>query len=847
MGDQRPRLTPINSARAAQSPSSMVLRFSPSCIVRTVMDKLAIEVNLAGSQRTLSRPQEEQLERSLFRLAAAAGGKRGPPPATRLLDASGLPLAPDTRAIDAWSSAALLEVGDDEQQFAVLFDPPEVEALELPWAPLVGVPLLPRVSCRCCQPDEVDVHWERRAGEAEWQTIARGLRYVPTAEDVGCELRLTATPPAPASLVANAAAAAAASLTIGTSSATDTPSPPPPPAAAAPPCLEALRQQLLLEPTAASLPRPHLRERIAALEAARASRVGDTDGGGFRVLSYNLLADAHRHRWDDPRDGIHTYCAPALTAAARRLPRLLEEVLAFRADVLCLQEVDRNWWEVFWRPQLEDAGFSAHFSNKRNKDSQEGVAVAVRTSALELLELREMPLSLRSPPALLAPLLAAQPGTAAGVAALPSVGQLVLLREARGARRQLLLAHTHLYFANPAVHVRLLQTAALLHAATAWREELSAAGGAAAGVPPPALLFAGDLNSDATDGALHLLLRGGVPADHRDWLLGRLTWAPSTGLDESARRAARSAAARARTAAAQAELDPANDDGGGDEDDNLRAGEAVAAADAAIAAASSSTLAEAEAPILTIAEAEARALEWQRLRKALQQLHRAPTAAVASLLQADADAAARGALVVAAAAAGRSLLDSPVLAAAEVARQMRLEQMRRPTAGPTTGLAAESAVAGGAPAAAAVEPSLAWLLSAVGREACLVRMARLDADLARLTTRGPAPVDDEEAAVEAETAPLPTVPLAAAVGTRLSVAPPLRSAYGVHTRPTHATPGYLNALDWVLFEPGPLRLVGVAPLPPVSELLRDTALPSAEYPSDHVSLCADLEWSGEGA
>jgi len=841
----------------------MVLRFSPSCVVRTVMDKLAIEVNLAGSQRTLSRPQEEQLERSLFRLAAAAGGKRGPPPATRLLDSSGLPLAPDTRAADAWSSAALLEVGDDEK-FAVLFDPPEVEALELPWAPLVGVPLLPRVSCRCCQLDQVDVHWERRAGEAEWQTIARGLRYVPTSEDVGCELRLTATPPAPASLVANATAAAAAPPTVDTSPITDTPPPPPPPAAAAPPYLGALRRQLLLEPTAASLPRPHLRERIAALEAARASRVGDTDGGGsggsgFRVLSYNLLADAHRHRWDDPRDGIHTYCAPALTAAARRLPRLLEEVLAFRADVLCLQEVDRNWWEVFWRPQLEDAGFSAHFSNKRNKDSQEGVAVAVRTSALELLEVREMPLSLRSPPTLLAPLLAAQPGTAAGVAALPSVGQLVLLREARGARRQLLLAHTHLYFANPAVHVRLLQTAALLHAATAWRDELSAAGsgaaGATAGATTPALLFAGDLNSDATDGALHLLLRGGVPADHRDWLLGRLMWAPSIGLDESARRAAHSAAARARAAAAQAELDPlaraaplaANDDGGDDEDDTLRASDATAAADAATTAASGSTLAEAEAeaPILTMAEAETRALERQRLRKALQQLHRAPTAVVASLLQADDDAAARGALVVAAAAAGRSLLDSPVLAAAEVARQMRREQMRRPTAGPTAGLAAERAVAGGAPSAAAVEPSLAWLLSAAGREACLVRLARLDADLARLTTRGPAPVDDEEAAVEAETAPLPTVPLAAAVGIRLSVAPPLRSAYGVHTRPTHATPGYLNALDWVLFEPGPLRLVGVAPLPPVSELLRDTALPSAEYPSDHVSLCADLEWSGE--
>ena len=34
----------------------------------------------------------------------------------------------------------------------------------------------------------------------------------------------------------------------------------------------------------------------------------------------------------------------------------------------------------------------------------------------------------------------------------------------------------------------------------------------------------------------------------------------------------------------------------------------------------------------------------------------------------------------------------------------------------------------------------------------------------------------------------------------------------------------------------------VAPLPSVEELTRDVALPSAEFPSDHVSLCADLAW-----
>ena len=248
-------------------------------------------------------------------------------------------------------------------------------------------------------------------------------------------------------------------------------------------------------------------ESIAALNAARASRVGDPDGGGgggggFRVLSYNLLADAHRHRWDDPRDGIHVlrtraHCGGAAAAATARggarLPCRRALPAGGRPQLV----------GGLRRPQLEEAGFRVHFGNKRHKDSQ-GVA-AVRTSALELLELREMPLAplaARTP----ARLLAAQPGTAAGVAALSSVGQpcCCARRAARGGR---LLAHTHLYFANPAVHVRLLQTAALLHAAVAWRDELSAAAAAPRG-DAPALLVAGDLNSDATDGVLHLLLRG---------------------------------------------------------------------------------------------------------------------------------------------------------------------------------------------------------------------------------------------------------------------------------------------------------------------------------------------------
>ena len=758
----------------------------PACIVRTTLDKLEIELTLAARRRTLSRPPAEQLERSLFRLASAAGGKKGAPPLpTRLLDAADVPLAPTLRAIDAWADAATLEVGDDAR-FAVLFDPPEVHQLELPCEPLVGIPLLPRVACRCCEPGEVDMRWERRpvGSDAEWQTVARGTSYVPVEADAGLELRVTATPPRPPSLVAAATPLATDGEAVASSTTEDGP--------ATPPCLERLCRSLELAPVAVPLPRPQLASRVAALDGA--ARARDTDGR-FRVLSYNMLADAHRRRWDDPGDGIHLYCDPSLTVAARRMPRLLAELLAYDADVLCLQEVDRIWWDAFWRPQLQHAGYACTYALKGSKDSQEGVAVAARTSAFEIVEVRTLPLALSPPhvPPPLEPLLATAPRTAAGAAALPTVGQMVLLREAGGAGRSVLVAHTHLYFANPAVHVRLMQAAALLHAAAGWRAELAAAGAAEA----PPLLFAGDLNSDATDAVLHLLLRGRVPPDHRDWLVGHLTWAPSAGLEAHAAARARQLAAGAAEAAEVAEA--AEDVGTGGDLTSLEAAERLA-------------------------------LTWHRLRKALRLLHETPEAKLAQLVTSTEADAARRALVVSEAASGKTLLDSAVLAMAEVEAQMRAE-----------------ATEGGAGTRGESRRTWTWLRSAEGQQASLQRLARLEVALTALTTRGPAPVDDDDAAVEAERGPLPTVRLAASVGAELSLpGGPMASAYGVHTRPTHATPGYLNALDWIYFEPGRLRLVGVAPLPPTAELRRDTALPSAEYPSDHVSLACDLEWhSGE--
>ncbi|KAL3932680.1 MAG: hypothetical protein SGPRY_000604, partial [Prymnesium sp.] len=101
----------------------------------------------------------------------------------------------------------------------------------------------------------------------------------------------------------------------------------------------------------------------------------------------------------------------------------------------------------------------------------------------------------------------------------------------------------------------------------------------------------------------------------------------------------------------------------------------------------------------------------------------------------------------------------------------------------------------------------------------------------------------------------------------------LQSAYGMNSIPTHVLPQYHNALDWICYDEGHLRLrqelvsapaiiiapfalplvcsssclntpcaAQVAVLPSLDDYTAQTAMPSTEFPSDHVSLCADLTW-----
>ena len=793
----------VTSATGLASPRRAVAFMSTGrapVIVRRAADSLLIEVRLAGQQqpRTLQRPATEELQRSLTRLGSTFGtSKRGKqkkgqpieaPLEASLHDSSGAVIDPTTPACEAWSSAVSLQVGPTVLD--ILFEPGEVSLLLMPTTPLVGVPMLPYVETRACDADQLKWLWERLPAQSDkWEAVGCAREYVPTSADTGAQLRVCVEPPLPASAESEAALAILGIVTEAAG--------------------------LVKAP----VPRRLLRGRVEAMNPS-----ASVDDGRFRVLSYNLLADCYSRHWDEP-GSVHSYCAPVLTKGAYRMARLLEEVLAFSPDILCLQECDRSWYEQHWTPALHARGYVGHHTNKLSAGSSEGVATFVRSVAFEIVETRDIALNGARPnsmPPALSTLLHAQPATGDGTRTLPTVAQLLLLRErtrdhatsASASPRELIVVNTHLYFANPAVHVRLLQMSTILQCAHAWVAERSSDD-----APAPALIVAGDLNSDSTDAVLRLLTDGRVGADDPDWLHGAVHWAPSLQLERAALDAAAGMAAVLGSCL--------------DEGMDVESVWASQQLDT-VARAPPSPPPEAAVPTSvadpTLASAQAVGIEYHLLRKAMQRLAQAaatrpppPAKAVGTSTGDEAlDATTLAVAIVADTAAGRSLLQSEALAAAQVSWQLKLPL---------------SAVVGADPME--VIHAARRRLDELGAQldaTCAAVRTRVSTELEKPSAaNGTGNGEDEGKSAEEEWA-------ARAAGVHLSQPTPLTSAYGLHTQPTHVVPRYANALDWICCDTTRLDVVSVAPLPPHAELTRDVAMPSAEFPSDHTSLVVDLAW-----
>lgn len=59
---------------------------------------------------------------------------------------------------------------------------------------------------------------------------------------------------------------------------------------------------------------------------------------------------------------------------------------------------------------------------------------------------------------------------------------------------------------------------------------------------------------------------------------------------------------------------------------------------------------------------------------------------------------------------------------------------------------------------------------------------------------------------------------------------------------TNFVEGFVGCLDWILAEKACFKPEGQSPMPSVEELTANKALPSLIFPSDHISIAADLKF-----
>ncbi|CAG2111155.1 unnamed protein product [Medioppia subpectinata] len=188
--------------------------------------------------------------------------------------------------------------------------------------------------------------------------------------------------------------------------------------------------------------------------------------GSFRIVSYNILANIYADQ-DYTRTVLFPYCPPYALAIDYRKQLLLKEITGYKADIYCLQEVDKLVFDADLKPIMSSLyeinskpKYESIFSEKGN--TGEGLAAFVNTSKFEILSAETVCLSqeLQTNPifAQLLSDISVNEKLLDRLMARYSVIQCILCMSLEDNNRAILLGNTHLYFHPDADHIRLIQS-----------------------------------------------------------------------------------------------------------------------------------------------------------------------------------------------------------------------------------------------------------------------------------------------------------------------------------------------------------------------------------------------------
>ena len=431
-----------------------------------------------GKETRMRRKLRETIGAAFARLRSTAAKRRGCGSATTAPTAAALSrddgdVSEDVPHVDAWTEGSVMTI--DGVRYRVRVNAPEVTGVVSVDFPMVGYPLAATATgTTFCEQDDVVFAWSVD-GEEVGET---GRFYTPTSADVGKRLVVEAR--------------GARHRETGEV------------------CGGAATFEFSVVVSELGVDRRDATERLAPASASSSAATT------YRIMTYNVLADAYSHTWST----MFPYFAKDLSKAERRLQLVCEDILFADADVVALQEVDKKWYELLFEPLLTSRGYIATEWAGKSGKTAEGCAVFFRASTFPAIVSERVIQLTKMRDANVARWIEEETNVelAKALDKITSIAQLIKVRTASGGA--LCVGNTHLFFHPGAMHVRVLQAHEFVRRANEH-----------AGEDTP-LVLCGDFNGEPEDGVIRYLRCGEIDASDEDWVRGSLfRWGGTSSRD----------------------------------------------------------------------------------------------------------------------------------------------------------------------------------------------------------------------------------------------------------------------------------------------------------------------------
>eukprot|EP00127_Corallochytrium_limacisporum_P006281 Clim_evm25s224 gene=Clim_evmTU25s224 len=259
-----------------------------------------------------------------------------------------------------------------------------------------------------------------------------------------------------------------------------------------------------------NMPTPREPYRREWIELADAKEVQGKEI--FTVFDYNVLGDKFATQQ------VYGYCASWALDWDYRKKHILEDILNYNGDILCLQEIEGGEFEDFFKPELQQRGYDGIYRAKarartmRKDDSRkvDGCAIFFRRSKFRLVNEHVMEFS----------------SLASGMAGGNVQGNedllnrvmpqdniaIVAILESVASNKRLAVANAHIHWDPKYTDVKLIQSVILMNELknVVQKQGLNTRGNS------PNIIICGDFNSLADSGVLEFIRNGHIPGNHPD-------------------------------------------------------------------------------------------------------------------------------------------------------------------------------------------------------------------------------------------------------------------------------------------------------------------------------------------